>query len=200
MPNLTGSAFGGAMSESLNSRRTVVRGRGRAAVLSKAAPAIDPPWPDPQRDFVDDLSILPERYTMRVCGQCLDPIIPDGSSVLIDKTAPYESGDLVVVYRGTEKAPSGTFQAQLKRLVLAPPPWVTFPWRASALSGIEEVVILEMINPGRQFAVRCADIAGIHKCFGIVPADTPRVRISLAELRKAAARAPAQNARGAADA
>ena len=195
MSKLITSAAGGAMSaESLNTRR------GRAAAMPKTKPAIDPRSPDPQRDFVDDLSILPERYTMRVCGECLEPIIPDGSRVLVDKTAPYESGDLVVVYRRIKGAPTGAFQAQLKRIVLTPPPWVTFPWRASAQSDLEEAVVLEMINPSRQFVVRCADILGIHKCFGVVPTDMPRGRISVAEARKAAARAPTTNAPGVADA
>lgn len=164
--------------------------RASATALPKAKPAVDQRAPDPQRDFIEDLSILPDRYAMNVSGHCLEPEIPDGSCVLIDKTAPYKRGDLVMVYRRIEKVPAGVFQAQLKRLVMAPPSWVTFPYSESPQSEIAALVVIEMINPSRQFAVRCADILGIHKCLGIMPPDMPRVRMSLAEARKAAAAGP----------
>jgi hypothetical protein len=33
------------------------------------------------------------------------------------------------------------------------------------------VIIVEMINPRRQFAIRCADIIGMHKCIGAAPPE-----------------------------
>jgi hypothetical protein len=36
---------------------------------------------------------------------------------------------------------------------------------------VRALVIVETTNPGRQFAVRCEHLLGIHKCLGRVPAD-----------------------------
>ena len=130
-----------------------------------------------EKEFIDHLAYLPDRYGMLVVGGCLAPEIKDGETILVDKTAPYAAGDLVVIYRTRDATPSGRFQGIVKRLVAAPPPWVTkFPHKDHPESEVAALIIVEMINPRRQFVYRCRDIIDIHKCLGVMPAPIERLR------------------------
>ena len=126
-------------------------------------------------DFMDDLSFLPDRYAMPVVGDCLAPVISDGAMLLFEKSAPYRVGDLVVLFRRREATPKGKFQAIVKRLVMAPPPWVTFPWRDHPESDVLALVLVEMLNPHQRVNMLCSDLLGIHKCLGVAPPDLTRV-------------------------
>jgi hypothetical protein len=105
-------------------------------------PAVHRSAPHPVRDFIDDPSILPDRYAMYIHGNCLEPQIPDGECVLIDKTASYKPGDLVMIYRRREAVPLGQFQGQSKRLVMAPPSWVKFPYREHPATSFAAMLFL----------------------------------------------------------
>jgi len=58
-----------------------------------------------------------------------------------------------------------------KRLVFAPPSYVTFPWREHPQSEAQALVIVEQDNPRRRFGIPCADLLAIHRFIGIVPRD-----------------------------
>lgn len=132
------------------------------------------------KDFVDDVSYLPDRYAMPVFGDCLEPEIHSGAVLLFDKTQPYKVGDLVVVFRRHEATPEGQFQAMVKRLIMAPPHWVTaFPFNDHPQSDVLAIVGLEMLNPRRRFTMRCADILGIHKCLGVASPEMRRVTMQI---------------------
>lgn len=153
--------------------------RASAIALPDARAAIDPRAPEPQRDYIDDPAALPDRYAMRVVGYCLYPAIRVGDLLLFDKTADFRPGDLVMAYLRREAVKPGQFQAMVKRLVLAPPAFVTFPWRDHVNSAFKPVVGLEMDNPRRRFAIRCADVLAIHKCLGPMPQGVETVRTPL---------------------
>ena len=44
---------------------------------------------------------------------------------------------------------------------MPPPHYVKFPWREHPQSEVRALVIVEMTNPGRQFAVKCEHLLGI---------------------------------------
>lgn len=125
--------------------------------------------PEPKRHLTIDPSELPDRYAMICEGICLEPEIADGTKLLFDKNEPFTSGDLVVLFRRPELVRPGQHQGIVKRLVMAPPPWVTFPYKDHPKSEVRALVIAEQFNPRRQFAIPCEDLLGIHKCLGPVP-------------------------------
>jgi hypothetical protein len=54
---------------------------------------------------------------------------------------------------------------------MAPPHYVSFPWREHPKSEVHALIIVEMLNPPKQFAYKCEHLLGVHKCLGPVPAD-----------------------------
>jgi hypothetical protein len=118
-----------------------------------------------------DPTTLPERYILIVDGACLEPAIPNGSKVLIERDGKIGPGDLAVMYFKPDRIPRGEGNSSLKRVVMPPPHYVKFPWREHPKSEVHALVIVEMTNPRRQFAVRCDHLLGIHKCLGRMPAD-----------------------------
>jgi hypothetical protein len=107
-------------------------------------------------------------------------LTPGADAILLfDRNEPYKVGDLVVVFRRQEATPQGHFQAMVKRLVMAPPPWVkAFPFSDHPQSDVLALVGLEMLNPRRQFVMRCADLLGIHKCLGVAPSGATRATMA----------------------
>ncbi len=150
----------------------------RASAQALPKEIFDRPRPV-EADFIDDLSFLPNRYGLVCVGDCLDPLVPNGETILVDKTEPYAPGDLVVVFRKRECTPGGKFQGLVKRLVMAPPSWVKFPCRDHPQSELAALVVVETLNPPAQFAYRCADLLGIHKCLGVMPAEMTRAKAPL---------------------
>ena len=134
--------------------------------VSTAVHAIEPDLPI---GFIDPASV-PDLYAMVCSGTCMEPIIPDGARVWADKTQPIEVGDLVFVYLRPEAVEPGGLPIRLKRLLVAPPSWVTFPWADNPRSEVLPVVIFGMDNPRASLSLRCSQILAIHKCMGLVPA------------------------------
>ena len=132
----------------------------------------------------DDLAHLPDRYAMPVIGDCLAPEVPDGALVMVDKTALYKVGDLVIVFR-RGAAPGDQPRAMVKRLLMAPPPWVkAFPFCDHPQSDVLALVGLEQVNPPRRFTMRCADVLAIHKCLGVAPSESKRATIEIPARRR----------------
>jgi hypothetical protein len=113
---------------------------------------------------------LPDRYILHCIGNCMMPDVKDGAPILVDKRQAAKAGELAVLYfkPGHEIAGQPSI---LKRLVMAPPPYVTFPFKEHPKSEVHAVVILEMTNPQRRFVVECQDLLAIHRCLGPLPSD-----------------------------
>jgi hypothetical protein len=133
----------------------------QSALPTKAAPQYSIQHPD----------TMPDRYVVHCAGNCMEPDISDGAPVLVEKHGKIAPGDLVVLFFKPDHLPAGEHQAILKRLVMAPPHYVSFPWREHPKSEVHALIIVEMLNPPKQFAYKCEHLLGIHKCLGRVPAD-----------------------------
>jgi hypothetical protein len=128
----------------------------------RAAPA---PTPAPLVDF----EAFPDVFALTLNGDCLQPLIYDTSSAVIQKSAPYAVGDIVCVWFKPEFLRPDQPQAWLKRLRMAIPPWVRFPYREHPQSEITAIAMFEQLNPVRRYSVPCSHIAAIHRVIGICP-------------------------------
>ncbi|MCC7275808.1 MAG: S24 family peptidase [Alphaproteobacteria bacterium] len=119
---------------------------------------------------------MPEIYAMRVTGTCMEPAIPHGSYLKFSAGELPVPGDLVNLFIRPELVAPGRPQALLKRLVMGPPPWVTFPYHEPAGDAGRAVVIVEQLSPLGFHTFRAADLLGMHRCVGIVsPPHVPHV-------------------------
>lgn len=116
--------------------------------------------------FVDP-ALLPDLYRIIIHGKCLEPIFRDGAQLLVSKTDQYTLGDFIVIYRRGQCPPI------VKRLIMMPPHWVTFPWVPDPAAEIGELFFVETLNPPNSFAHRCRNILAIHKCRGLAPDGPP---------------------------
>jgi hypothetical protein len=82
-----------------------------------------------RKRFVDPTTITHRFYGMVLKGHCLDPIYKDGETVVFDREARVENGCFANFYYRREAMKPGHLNVALKKLVFAPPPWVTFPWQ-----------------------------------------------------------------------
>lgn len=118
-----------------------------------------------------DPNAAPDKYIVMLDGACMQPVMKDGAAVMVDKNAPCEGGDLVVIYYKPEHVRPGDAHASLKRLVLAVPPYVKWPWKEHPQSEVHAMIVFEMLNPPQQFQAKAADLLAVHKVIGQVPAD-----------------------------
>jgi hypothetical protein len=112
-------------------------------------------------------------YGARCVGDCLMPVIADGSTVVFTADEPARRGDFVVVYRRPEFTPAGSMPAIMKRLVFDIPGPVKFPWTEHPDSEIAFLLTLEYLNPRRRIYVPCAHILAVHKAIGLAPPEHP---------------------------
>jgi hypothetical protein len=112
---------------------------------------------------VDD---FPDVYVLSLEGDCLQPAIRDGASVVIQKSTAYAAGDIVCIWFRPE---FGETVPWLKRLRMAIPPWVTFPYQDATGGDCRAVAVFEQLNPVRQYVVPCSQIHAIHKVIGVAP-------------------------------
>lgn len=124
--------------------------------------------PADRRHFVDPAG-LPDLYIMILSGECLEPVFKNGAKLLFSKSDPYALGDFVVIYRRPNIVPPGEFPAIVKRLIMAPPHWVTFPWVPNPMDECDALFIVEMLNPPKNLFLRCINVLAIHKCLGPAP-------------------------------
>lgn len=108
---------------------------------------------------------------MVVKGDCMSPEIRNNDLAYFDKHEPVKAGDTVMMLFRPELVKPGQMQAQVKRLVTNVPHWVKFPFEDHPKSDVLALVIAEMLNPPRQFTVRCRDLLALHKCIGVKPAE-----------------------------
>lgn len=149
-------------------------------------PQILPPVEAPplKRKFdLLDPSELPDIYAMVCEGVCLEPEIKNGACLMFDKNAPFKVGDFVILYRRPELVRPGEHQAIVKRLVMAPPPWIKFPYREHPDSNVRALLIAEQFNPRGCFRIPCEDLLAVHKCLGPVPKGVKRIKATKDEMR-----------------
>ena len=113
-----------------------------------------------------DVDALPDIYANLLLGNCLEPLIPDGASVVIKKSAPYTVGDVVCIWWRPEFVKPGMHPAWLKPIRLNAPHWVKFPYKDHPKSDVQAIIVLEQINPPMTY-VRSDKLLPIGD--GIVP-------------------------------
>ena len=133
------------------------------------------PMLDPER--------LPDRYAMICQGKCLEPLYMDGSVLVFDKQQPLHTGDFVLLFRRPELVKPGDCQGIVKRLASELPERVKFPHKEHPESTALAVLLVEQLNPRRQFVVRCGELLAVHKCLGLAPAGK-RLMARRPELKK----------------
>lgn len=151
---------------------TAVRAAGEAMPAAKKLTAILHP------------TELPERYAMICDGDCMLPEIEDGTKLIFNRDDPAAPGDMVALFFRPEDVQPGTHQVRVKRLVVPPAPWTV--WGKPARGDVQPIVIVEMLNPRRQFFIPCEKLLGMHKCEGPVPAGTTTRPASKRERARAA--------------
>ncbi|MBM0205671.1 hypothetical protein JNW90_23650 [Micromonospora sp. STR1s_5] len=110
-----------------------------------------------------DFASIPDVYAMHLKGTCLEPQLMDGDEVVFTSAEPPKPGEFAIFILRPELVSPGGSQSMIKRLVLAPPPHVTFPWREHPKSEVHAVVVAEQLNPARQFWIRCDRLLAIHR-------------------------------------
>lgn len=131
----------------------------------------------PASSFLDPASIETRFYGLVLAGDCMEPLLKDGTRIVVDREAPCLCGDLAVIYHRPELVPPGELPLSVKRLITAVPDWVKFPWKDHPDSEVAPVLIVEMLNPKRQFSVLCRNLLAVHRCLGSM--DDPKVREQL---------------------
>ena len=128
---------------------------------SPPQPAIPPIGPD----------AYPNVYCLKLDGDCLEPLIPDGAVVQLKKSEKFGVGDVVCIWFRPEVLAPGSCQGWIKRVTLNVPPWVKFPYREHPEAEVSALVMVEQLNPPINYSLKCKHILAIHKAVGFVPCD-----------------------------
>ena len=86
--------------------------------MSKSKTRITSRSQQPQTPATIDPTTLPECYILIVDGACLEPEIPYGTPVLIERDGKVAAGDLAVLYFKPDRIPRGEGNSSLKRVVM----------------------------------------------------------------------------------
>jgi hypothetical protein len=129
--------------------------------------------PNPPARPLVDLDGFPDVYSLCLEGECLEPLVPDGASVVLQKSAAYTVDDIVCIWWRPEFVTPGRYQGWLKRVRMAAPPWVKkYPYNDHPESDVGAVIVMEQLNPSQCYAVPCNRIHAIHKAVAYGPAAT----------------------------
>ncbi len=107
---------------------------------------------------------MPDVYSLTGVGRCMEPLIPDGTLIVFDKHQPPQRGDIVGLIFTPEAAQVWGMPGMVKRLALSLPP-------ENIPSGCTGLVIVEQINPPRQYRVPVTDLLAVHKAIGTAESD-----------------------------
>jgi len=154
MPKTLVSADGGALSAISPPSCTARRPRRPAAPEAKSVV----PFPD---------ATFPEVYAMKLSGDCLAPELMDGDEVKFSSVEPPVVGDFCIFIMRPEMVEPGRMQCIIKRMVMAPPPYVKLPFRENPKSEVHALVVAEQLNPRRQYFIKCENLLAIHKFVGV---------------------------------
>lgn len=126
----------------------------------------------PPARFVDPAALPPE-YAIIAEGTCMLPMIPDGAHCAFTPIGEPRPGDLVALWFRPETVPAGEHQVRIKRLVHPVPRFVRLPCREHRESTLHPLVIVEMINPRRQFGIPAGHLLAIHRFLGLAELIRP---------------------------
>ncbi|CAM3134958.1 hypothetical protein SPAN111604_05555 [Sphingomonas antarctica] len=121
--------------------------------------------------LVETLDDMPDYYASVCKGRCLEPEYMDGCTLAFTKKGKPKTGEYVCLWFKPEKVPHGEHQCMVKRVVMALPDECTFPFNAGLWVNAVPFMIVEMLNPPRQFPVKASDLLGIHRMLGEVDHD-----------------------------
>ena len=106
--------------------------------------------------------VIPGSYAAPLSGTCLEPVMFDGDMALVSPTELPQVGDLVVLYSVKGGTP------WLKRLVMAP----LFPvGKLHPDSDVVPIVVVEMLNPPKQFMIGSDRLSAMHRVVGMIRKD-----------------------------
>jgi hypothetical protein len=106
---------------------------------------------------------LPEVYSCRAKGTCLEPVFKDGTRFCFNRLEQASVGDYVGLWRKSYLTTQGQLQVMLKRLV-SELPRVTLPLPDEM--PMSPVVLVEAHNPPETFVVPLDKLMAVHKCNG----------------------------------
>ncbi len=100
----------------------------------------------------------PDAYALVLKGRCLEPELHDGEMAICSPAAPIEVGRFVALW------PADGSQPILKRLVMEP--LVPVGTKLHPDSDVVPIVVVEMLNPRRQLAIRIDKLKAMHRVVG----------------------------------
>lgn len=112
------------------------------------------------RSMFPDGCFDPAAYVLEVEGTCLSPRICHGDLVLVSPTAPLLPGGYVALW------PRDGRGGLIKRLVVDPG---VRPEDHVPGGTVVPIVVVEMLNPERRFAVAIDKLASLHRVLGVLP-------------------------------
>lgn len=127
------------------------RSEGSEGIKSSIGPS-GLPYVDPED--------MPDLYAIKGVGTCMEPLFADRSLLVGDKRETPRPGDTVILHFTREAAARYGIPGWVKRLVLGIPP-----------EGFDGLLIVEQLNPLRQFFIRKRDVAAVHKIVGTATSE-----------------------------
>lgn len=119
----------------------------------------------PGRDDEITLEDTPDVYASTARGRCLEPEYHDGDCIVFSKTERPRAGDFVGIWFASGVAPPGQPSRWVKRLVYGLPP------EDFEGCGMEPLIVVEMLNPPKQFSFPASKILAVHKVLGTATPD-----------------------------
>ena len=104
---------------------------------------------------------MPDQYALVGIGQCMAPLIPDGTLMVFDKRPEPRPGDIVGLVFTREAAKRWGLPGLFKRLALALPP-------SDECGGL---VVVDQLNPPRRYCIPTGDVLAVHKAVGTAESD-----------------------------
>lgn len=156
MPKILVSDDGGALS-AISTRPNLSNATAHS-MIARSAPKPDIPFYE---------AVFPELYAMKLSGDCLAPELMDGDEVKFSSVESPAVGDFCIFIMRPELVRPGGMQCIIKRMVMAPPPYVTLPFRENPKSEVHALVVAEQLNPRRQYVIKCENLLAIHKFVGV---------------------------------
>jgi len=114
---------------------------------------------------------VPEIYASVCKGDCLEPVIKDGSCLVFSKTQVPSPGDFVGFWLHPDAVDADELPRRVKRLYIGLPDGMTLPYRPHLGSECEPAIVLEQLNPPRLYHVRASRILAVHKVIGEAEID-----------------------------
>jgi hypothetical protein len=102
---------------------------------------------------------MPDQYALKAVGDCMTPVIPDGSLIVCDKRVEPEPDDIVSLIFTQEVAERRRLPGLVKKLAMALPPW-------NMTGDATGLVVVDQLNPPRRYCIPTADLLAVHKVIG----------------------------------